>query len=616
MVKAASEGFNEGVSNSIAQLVEKSFLGLMQNSKEGVGFLSARYSIGFEKYISNTLSRCLNVKTLISTNHPVLLYNAYEPVDLIGHNDVLLGIDKFIESFGKRTNAAIISATLGAGKSFTMKYIYSVWARSASLDRVPIFVELRYVNFSEQSLVSYITQQLSSFNNFVTERSVHTGLKNGAFALVLDGFDEIPGRSRAAAEKQILRISQDYPDTYIVISSRPDINRFLGWSSFSEYRVSPLTLQQLERMINRIEYDEGDKTSFLRMIKKRLFKTHERLLSNPLLASMMLLTFREFQDIPSKMHVFYGTAFDVLFRKHDTTKAEYHREFATGLDLDDFKRLFMTFCFTSYVDKRYSFDEALVKRYAEKALLYEDISAAPNDFQHDVIKNICIMHQEGETISFIHRSFQEYFTALFLSKRSIPESYEFVEFIINESADINECIQMLIDIDSEEFERKFLIKRLTELDRQIDSAKSDKEKIRVISDTFIVGRIEPDDEESTYILVPWTRALKTDSKTNRNYQLLQQLFRHYEIAPYSSYTDAESGWWEKLPKKILERPHLSIIGAHELSLIAAKKAGLVRYVRKISPAIKRILRELGEKHERKRRLLSNSLKRTSGVFSA
>lgn len=612
MSNAFDEGMNDGVSKSIAQLVEKTFLGIMQNSKEGVGFLSSRYSIGFEKYISKTLELCTNVKTLISTNHPVVLSKAYEPVNLVGQNDILVNIDKYIKDFGARSRHSVITATLGAGKSFTMKYIYSVWARDASLKRVPIFIELRYVNFPDQSIISYITQKLLPFNSFVTERSVQAGLKSGAFALIMDGFDEIATRNRAAAEKQILKIAHDYPDTFIVLSSRPDINRFLGWNTFSEYSVAPLSLNQLESMIDRIDYDDRDKASFLKMIKGGLYKTHEKLLSNPLLASMMLLTFREFQDIPSKMHVFYGTAFDVLFRKHDTTKAEYHREFATGLDLDDFKRIFMTFCFTSYVDKKYSFDEHSLRRYADKALQYEDSSVKHADFQNDLIKNICIMHQEGETISFIHRSFQEYFTALFLSKRSIPESYEFIDFIIGESGDVNECIQMLIDIDSEEFERKYLIQRLTELDKEIDLAKTIKSKVSVLSQYYVVGRMPgisgETDQSDSYIIVPWTRFSKQSPHFKCNYRLIQQLTSHYEVDQYNIYIHGEQDWWESLPKPILNQPHISLIEAAKLPAKTVKQAGLIKYINSVSKVIKKLIKDLSDKHEKKRKLLSNALR--------
>jgi hypothetical protein len=608
MVEAVDTGINDGVSKSIAQLVEKSFIGIIQNSKEGVSFLSSRYAVGFEKYISTTLSRCTNVKTLISTHHPVSLAKAYEPVDLVGPNGFNVDIDRFIAEFGKRSNHAIISATLGAGKSFTMKYIYSLWAKNVAIRRIPIFVELRYIDFQNENIVSYIARQLMPFNNFVTERSVQAGLKNAAFALLLDGFDEIGTRNRAAAEKQILRLSQDFPDTPIVISSRPDVNRFLGWNTFSEYEVAPLSLKKVESMINRIDYDESDKASFVAMIKKGLYKTHEKLLSNPLLASMMLLTFKEFQDIPSKMHVFYGTAFDVLFRKHDTTKAEYHREFATSLDLDDFKRLFMTFCFTSFIEKKHSFDDSSLRRYADKSLNYEDISVKSDDFRVDLLKNICIMHQEGETISFIHRSFQEYFSALFLSKRSIPESYEFIDFIINESGSVSECIQMMIDIDREEFERKYLINRLSQFDRELDESRSDKSKVCALSSVYILGNMSSENEDDQYILVPWTRMRSGAGFRKTNYQFVQQLFNHYGIDPYNVFESGEEGWWKGFSTKFRHR-QLSMIEANDIPVAVARRAGLIKYSKYLSTQVKRLLRELNDRHEKKRKLLSHSLRK-------
>ncbi|QPC91370.1 NACHT domain-containing NTPase [Mesorhizobium sp. INR15] len=607
------DGINDGVSKSIAQLVEKTFLGIMQNSKEGVGYLSSKYSVGFQKYISTKLNSCSNVKTLISTNHPISLEKAYEPVNLIGQNEIHVDIDKYISDFGKKSKHSVITATLGAGKSFTMKHIYRTWANDQDLKRVPIFIELRYINFQDQSIISYITQQLLPFNSFVSERSVQAGLKNGAFALVMDGFDEISTRHRASAEKQILRMAGDYPETFIILSSRPDINRFLGWNTFSEYSVAPLSIEQVERMIRRIDYDEKDKASFLKMIREGLYKTHEKLLSNPLLASMMLLTFREFQDIPSKMHVFYGTAFDVLFRKHDTTKAEYHREFATGLDLDDFKRIFMTFCFTSYVDKKYSFDESSLRRYSEKAIQYEDSNVKYSDFQHDAIKNICIMHREGEVISFIHRSFQEYFTALFLSKRSIPEVYEFIDFIVKDSVDVNECVQMFIDIDSEEFERKYLIQRLNDLDKAIDGAKGTRALAAVLAPYYVIGKISDSTGETAreepYIIAPWTRFYKQSPSLDCNYKLIQQLTQHYEVDTYNVYVHGDSDWSKSLSRKSLDDTRISLVEAAKIPAATVKRAGLVKYVANLSKVIKKLIRELTEKHERKRKLLSASLKK-------
>ena len=402
-LEAVGDAALRGLSTSVSQLVERAFLGLMQNSKEGVAILRSKFCIGFERYVSTTLSKCTNVKTLVSSNNPVTLERAYEPANLAIKGGANIHVDQFLDNLEEIHSRSLITATLGAGKSFTMKYIYSVLARSEILNRIPIFVELRYIDFSSETLVSYIKDQLQIHNSFSTERSVLAGLKAGIFSLILDGFDEVQLKHRPTAQKQILKISNDFPDCIIVISSRPDSDRFLSWHAFTEYNVQPLSLPQMNSMIRRIEYDEGDKRIFLQRVESGLWKTHEKLLSNPLLASMMLLTFREFQDIPSKMHVFYGTAFDVLFRRHDTIKPDYHREFRTSLELDDFKKVFMTFCFSSFVDKKFSFNESSFQKYANLSFEYETISSDSPHFKHDLISNICIMQFSSATFA---RSFQ------------------------------------------------------------------------------------------------------------------------------------------------------------------------------------------------------------------
>jgi hypothetical protein len=42
---------------------------------------------------------------------------------------------------------------------------------------------------------------------------------------------------------------------------------------------------------------------------------------------MMLMTFDEFAEITSKMHIFYDQAFNVLYNKHDATKTSFRRKF-------------------------------------------------------------------------------------------------------------------------------------------------------------------------------------------------------------------------------------------------------------------------------------------------
>lgn len=46
----------------------------------------------------------------------------------------------------------------------------------------------------------------------------------------------------------------------------------------------------------------------------------------------MLLTFEQYAEVPSKMHIFYREAFAALSVKHDASKGAYKRVLKTGLN--------------------------------------------------------------------------------------------------------------------------------------------------------------------------------------------------------------------------------------------------------------------------------------------
>jgi hypothetical protein len=81
------------------------------------------------------------------------------------------------------------------------------------------------------------------------------------------------------------------------------------------------------------------------------------------------------------------------------------------------KRYSSTFCLFSYVDRKFSFKESDAREYTRKAAQFESISVDPDSFINDLQESICIMLRDGDQLAFLHRPFQEYFTALFLANR-------------------------------------------------------------------------------------------------------------------------------------------------------------------------------------------------------
>ena len=89
----------------------------------------------------------------------------------------------------------------------------------------------------------------------------------------------------------------------ILISSRPD-SRFSSWEEFYRYGVKPLTKKKALNLIGQLEYDQELKDKFLIALDENLYEDHESFSSNPLLLTMMLLTYEQIAEIPNKIHLF------------------------------------------------------------------------------------------------------------------------------------------------------------------------------------------------------------------------------------------------------------------------------------------------------------------------
>ena len=111
----------------------------------------------------------------------------------------------------------------------------------------------------------------------------------------------------------------------------------------------------------------------------------------------MLMTYEQFAEIPSKMHIFYREAYVALSQKHDASKGAYKRVLKTGLTADRFAEYFAEFCARSYRDERFEFTEVQFEKYfnelRERQKGLEEVTAS--DFRDDLVGNMCLMFYES-----------------------------------------------------------------------------------------------------------------------------------------------------------------------------------------------------------------------------
>lgn len=193
----------------------------------------------------------------------------------------------------------------------------------------------------------------------------------------------------------------------------------------------------------------------------------------------MLFTFEEFAEIPNKMHAFYARAFDTLFQKHDADKDQFVRRTKTNLSREDFKLVLSSFCAISYLDGKFEFKKPQITDYINKGIQYSnnvnlDISVSANRFLSDLKDSICLIQKDGLNYVFVHRSFQEYFSAVFLEKLHASKVKSVADRFCHRFSD--NVISMALDMSRETMEQEWLIPTL---DFVIDNFTPDKNKSSV-----------------------------------------------------------------------------------------------------------------------------------------
>jgi len=475
----------------------------------------------FEAHIKATFERCTRIKTLINRDEPVELLNQYVNQNFHCNGD---NFDDYslIESIPNRKRI-IISGSGGGGKTIFMKYLWIALFENPR-GKIPVFVELRRINeVSSDRLDLFIFHSIVDAQSTVTAEQFEQGIREGQFVFILDGFDEILADRRDSIEKQILSLAHNNPELTIVVSSRAD-ERFRGWQAFSVFHVLPLKKEQVIDLVQKLKFDATIKKKFVERIRKDLFSKHSSFLSNPLLATMMLLTFDQFADIPEKIHLFYEQAFDTLFGKHDATKEAYKRKTYTDVPIDVFKRYLGYFCLATYYDEKFELNEAETLVYLGKGLRVDSATVKPTDFLKDLVESVCTLQRDGLSFTFTHRSFQEFFAAYCLA--TIPNKHLGEILMKFARRPTDNVIKMLYDIRKELVEDDFLLPELRKLNEQL-KALSDESSFLVNYARIIGARVDI----SALKMGGGKLALSNDRRSEKSYfiTVLDKLFpKHFE----------------------------------------------------------------------------------------
>ncbi|MFP3667780.1 hypothetical protein SB717_21785 [Priestia sp. SIMBA_032] len=469
--------YSKIITDLIQRNVEKIFKGVYKKGEEKYQELIIHTRIAFEKYLKSAVNKFSKTKSIIDKHKPVYIYDFYVDIDVKCGEDIISTekVDQLLEYSKKIT----IFGTGGIGKSTLFKHLFLNTIRTTDL--IPIFLELKYINDKnindkEYNLEDFIYESLVNLNFSLEKELFIKSLYSGNYIIFFDAFDELNSDKKSFVHKEIERITNKYGDNYYLVSSRHNEMLERGWDNFYDFNVIPLDKEKAIQLITNLNYHEDIKNKFLFQLREGdLFDTHSSFCCNPLLLTLMLLTYEEYAEIPAKLHLFYEKAFNTLYAQHDASKGSFTREKRLekkGLASDDFENILSIFSAYSYLDSKNTFTRNQLMEYISEAKeeAKEEIGIGvefnSDDFKIDLTEAVCILIQDGINYRYQHRSFQEYFTALYTCKLGDEARQEFLMELFEEQPDsINEdtVFDMMFDMGRSKLERDFLIPTLNEL---------------------------------------------------------------------------------------------------------------------------------------------------------
>ncbi len=424
------------------------------------------FGVAFEKYLTESQKSISMAKTILYGQTPRPLYSFFECMGIRNNSEIIDTSDvNNILSIGHKI---IITGTGGIGKSMLMKHCFLNCIRKTQY--IPVLVELRGLNeycAEDISIESFIYNTLKTFGFELEEDYFKYSLESGCYLILFDGYDEVKNSLSTKVTQEIIDFSNKYSENYLIVSSRP-LEEFTGWSDFNEYSSMHLTKEQALSLIKKLDYDKELKEKFYVKLEEELFDKYESFASNPLLLTIMLMTFEGRISIPDSKTDFYEQAFSALFHKHDARKkGAYKRELLSELGYEDFKKIFSYFCFRSFFNNQYEFTEKTaldnIARAKEKTRVSKNFSDV--HYLNDMVKAVCVLVHEGLNYRFSHRSFQEYFAALYTTQMSDEEQKKFVTSWLKSTSRrlTTDYLEILRDLQPDRFVKNILYDALVEL---------------------------------------------------------------------------------------------------------------------------------------------------------
>jgi len=330
---------------------------------------------------------------------------------------------------GKRQRKILIIGDAGSGKTTgLMRIALEVARRGIEEDKkylIPVLMRATDISkIKPESLVSYADDVSRALAH--SDKSCFTtdDLVSGRVVLLIDGLDEVSEEARRGEVLSLIgRFTSDYEECQVIISSRPkNPTKADGLlNEFSEYRMSPISWRQAEKIIATINEKKRIPKEQSQELFRRLEKIHGIEL-NPLLVTVFAAT-NDFakQDIPANITELFKKFTELMLGRWDEKKGLRH-QYQTPLK--------------DFVLTRLAFDMhkrrvTIVSRSEAEALARSEMAlrgheANVEQMLSEIFDRSGLFRVVGDDIEFRHHLLQEFFAG-----RGI-DSYPFIDSVVHD----------------------------------------------------------------------------------------------------------------------------------------------------------------------------------------
>ena len=205
---------------------------------------------------------------------------------------VLQGIRKYAPAH------VLLMGRPGSGKTTALLRLLVDEAKQAQADaaiKIPVLVELRYLDAERPSVLERIQTFLSRHSLQLEEAALKTALAGERFLLLLDGVNELPSE---AAQRSLNRFRQDYAKTPMVFVTR-DIALGGDLGIAKKLKMQPLSEAQMRQFVQVYLPEQGE--FMVRQLQGRLREMGQ----TPLLLWMLCEVFKGLNQLPSNLGLLF-----------------------------------------------------------------------------------------------------------------------------------------------------------------------------------------------------------------------------------------------------------------------------------------------------------------------